>query len=119
MRIFIVLVKRGPEEGPDNTGAFNGTEGQAESPHHVLIALMGQGDVAGRKSVCMLGFLLKSDTGKSVSLLPGEAADGLLDINREDLHQPQAANELDTFLELGRRKGTLRRIHLSAGMFRE
>lgn len=41
MRVFVVLVKGGPEEGPHGAGALDGTEREMQGPYHLFICLVG------------------------------------------------------------------------------
>jgi len=54
VRVVVVLIKGSPEEGPDDAGAFDGAEGEVQDAHHVLVALMSQGQIVGREGFWVL-----------------------------------------------------------------
>jgi hypothetical protein len=54
VRVVVVLIKRSPEEGPDNAGALDGAKGEVQDAHHVLVALVSQGEVVRREGLWVL-----------------------------------------------------------------
>lgn len=73
------MVIRGPEEGPDHAGALDGTERQAQRPHHGRILGFLQRDVVWRKGLVLLGVFLKAvssgqpSSGTELLVLEGHA----------------------------------------------
>ncbi len=53
MRVRVILVKVSPEERADRASALDSAEGEVHSPHHILVLLMGQRDIAMRKGFGM------------------------------------------------------------------
>lgn len=60
MRIVGIVVIRGPEEGPDHTGALDGTEGETERPYHGRILSLLQRNVVWREGLVLLGVFLEA-----------------------------------------------------------
>lgn len=65
MRVLVVLVKRRPEEGPDDARPFDGAEGQVHAPHHDIVLLVRERDDVGRERLVLLGVLLQASVRPS------------------------------------------------------
>jgi uncharacterized protein (DUF952 family) len=104
--VQVILVKGSPEEGANNASALNSTEGKVHSSHHILVLLVGQRDVAGRKGLGMICVDLEAKL--LLSMPPCRERDS-------DLHQPHTADQVDAIGELGRSECVLA-VYRSAGM---